>query len=222
MQSASVLLIDDHGLVRHGLQLLMADMLPGLRMHAAESLAGGLDLLSGGLRPDLVLLDLGLPDAQGMSGLMRLREDFPRVPVVVCSGQDDRDTVLASLDRGAMGFISKSASPDELRQALHEVLVRRQVHLPRSVTPRPGSAGARTGLASLGLTERQAEVLTLVVQGLRNKEIARQLDISEVMVKKHLTPVLQRLGVPDRTRLLLRLSELGFGVGRAFADPGLP
>jgi len=224
--ASSVLLVDDHGLVRHGLQLLLQEAMPNLRVRVAESLSGAIDHLRREGRFDLVLLDLTLGDVHGMAGLLRLRADFPYVPVVVVSAQDDRDTVLAALDAGAMGFISKAAPPDELRQAMRDVLVERRIHLPQSVsldaTRQAGAAGqgrSLSELAALGLTERQIEVLALVVQGLRNKEIARRLDISEVMVKKHITPALQALGVPDRTKLLVALSTHGYRVPSVMAGP---
>lgn len=213
----SVLLADDHGLVRHGLQLLIAEVLPALRVHLAGSLAETVSTLEQAGRFDLVLLDLTLPDVHGLAGLHRLREDFPYVPVVILSAQDDRDTVLAALDAGAMGFISKAASPGELREALTGVLVERRIHLPRSVSgglaALPDSGGRELStLAALGLTERQIEVLGYVVQGLRNKEIARALERSEVVVKKHVTAALQLLGAPNRTRLLVLLSQKGYRV----------
>lgn len=218
----SLLLVDDHGLVRHGLQLLVLEVMPAATVEVAASLAEARQQLGSRTRFDLVLLDLTLDDVHGMAGLASLRNEFPYVPVVVCSAQDDRDTVLAALDHGAMGFISKAATPEELRTALHQVLAEGRVHLPRSVSQRALRAetqGARplSDLAGLGLTERQIEVLGLVVQGLRNKEIARALGISEVMVKKHITPALQALGVPDRTKLLVTLNAHGYavGVGRA-------
>lgn len=217
--TASLLLVDDHGLMRHGLQLLIQEALPGTRVSLAGSLAEALAALSSQGRFDLVLLDLTLSDVHGMAGLTRLRDTYPYVPVVVVSAQDDRDTVLATLAAGAMGFISKTASPDELRTALRQVLVEHRIHLPQSVS-HDGPAGAGTGasgrelseLSGLGLTERQIEVLSWVVRGLRNKEIARKLDISEVMVKKHITPALQALGVSDRTKLLVELSRHGYRV----------
>jgi DNA-binding NarL/FixJ family response regulator len=215
----SILLADDHGLVRHGLQLLLAEVLPQLRVSLAGSLAETLQLLSGAGRFDLVLLDLTLSDVHGMAGLRRLREERPYVPVVILSAQDDRDTVLAALDCGAMGFISKAAAPAELRDALTRVLVERRIHLPQSVSgglaaAAPAEGGGRElgELAALGLTERQIEVLGYVVQGLRNKEIARLLDRSEVVVKKHVTAALQALGAPNRTKLLVLLSHKGYRV----------
>jgi DNA-binding NarL/FixJ family response regulator len=212
----SVLLADDHGLVRHGLQLLMAEVLPRLRVQLAGSLAETVQALGSAGRFDLVLLDLTLSDVHGLAGLRRLREEFPYVPVVILSAQDDRDTVLAALDAGAMGFISKAAAPAELRDALTGVLVGRRIHLPQSVSGGMAALSPEGGgrelaeLAQLGLTERQIEVLGYVVQGLRNKEIARLLDRSEVVVKKHVTAALQALGAPNRTKLLVLLSQRGY------------
>ena len=218
----SVLLADDHALVRHGLQLLLAEVLPQLRVQLAGSLAETVQVLQTAGRFDLVLLDLTLSDVHGMAGLRRLREDFPYVPVVILSAQDDRDTVLAALDAGAMGFISKAASPAELKEALTRVLVDHRIHLPQSVSgglaavPSLGADGGGgrelAELSALGLTERQIEVLGYVVQGLRNKEIARLLDRSEVVVKKHVTATLQALGAPNRTKLLVLLSQRGYRV----------
>jgi DNA-binding NarL/FixJ family response regulator len=213
----SVLLADDHGLVRHGLQLLLGEVLPQLRVQLASSLAETLQALAGAGRFDLVLLDLTLSDVHGLAGLRRLREDHPYVPVVILSAQDDRDTVLSALDAGAMGFISKAASPAELRAALTRVLVDRSIHLPQSVSgglaAAPEASGRElTELSALGLTERQIEVLGYVVQGLRNKEIARLLDRSEVVVKKHVTATLQAMGAPNRTKLLVLLSQRGYRV----------
>jgi len=214
----SLLLADDHGLVRHGLQLLIADVLPQLQVQLAGSLAETVAALQAAGRFDLVLLDLTLSDVHGMAGLRRLREEFPFVPVVILSAQDDRDTVLAALDAGAMGFISKAAAPSELKEALNRVLVDHRIHLPQSVSgglaavPEGGGGRELAELAALGLTERQIEVLGYVVQGLRNKEIARLLDRSEVVVKKHVTATLQALGAPNRTKLLVLLSQRGYRV----------
>ena len=230
--AGSVLLANDHGLVRHGLQLLIAEVLPQLRVQLAGSLAEAVQALQSLGRFDLVLLDLTLSDVHGLAGLHRLREEFPYVPVVILSAQDDRDTVLAALDGGAMGFISKAAAPSELKDALTRVLVEHRIHLPQSVSggmaavPSLGADGAGgrelAELAALGLTERQIEVLGYVVQGLRNKEIARLLDRSEVVVKKHVTATLQALGAPNRTKLLVLLSQRGYRVPsmRAGSSPG--
>lgn len=216
--NGSILLADDHGLVRHGLQLLIAEVLPQMRVQLAGSLAETLQALHSAGRFDLVLLDLTLSDVHGLAGLHKLREAFPYVPVVILSAQDDRDTVLAALDAGAMGFISKAAAPSELKDALTRVLIDHRIHLPQSVSggmaamPEAASGRELAELSALGLTERQIEVLGYVVQGLRNKEIARLLDRSEVVVKKHVTATLQALGAPNRTKLLVLLSQRGYRV----------
>jgi DNA-binding NarL/FixJ family response regulator len=215
--ASSVLLVDDHGLVRHGLQLLINETMPHLSVQLAGSLAEALQTLSRSGAFDLVLLDLTLGDVHGMAGLRRLRDAHPALPVVIVSAQDDRDTVLAALDGGAMGFISKAAPPDELRAALTGVIAHRVIHLPQSVSDgmagAPGTAGrALSELSALGLTPRQIEVLGHVVQGLSNKEIARKLVRSEVVVKKHVTAALQALGVPNRTKALVALSQRGYRV----------
>ena len=224
----SILLADDHGLVRHGLQLLIGEVLPQLRVQLAGSLAETVQVLASAGRFDLVLLDLTLSDVHGMAGLRRLREEFPYVPVVIVSAQDDRDTVLAALDAGAMGFISKAAAPTELRDALTRVLVDNRIHLPQSVSGglaavAPDGGGRELAeLSALGLTERQIEVLGYVVQGLRNKEIARLLERSEVVVKKHVTATLQALGAPNRTKLLVLLSQRGYRVPSLRAGAATP
>jgi len=221
--ASSVLLVDDHGLVRHGLQLLIKETMPQLQVQLAGSLAEALHVLARSGVFDLVLLDLTLGDVHGMAGLRRLREAHPAVPVVIVSAQDDSDTVLAALDGGAMGFISKAAPPDELRAALSGVIAYRTIHLPQSVsgsTAGVSAAGARalSELSSLGLTPRQIEVLGHVIQGLSNKEIARKLVRSEVAVKKHVTAALQALGVPNRTKAIVALSQRGYSV----SSPRLP
>lgn len=215
--SSRVLLVDDHGLVRHGLQLLIHETMPRLQVRLASSLAEALQALEAPATVDLVLLDLTLGDVHGMAGLRRLREAHPAVPVVVVSAQDDRDTVVAALDAGAMGFISKAAPPDELRAALTGVIADRVIHLPRSVSGGAAAPGAAAGralseLSALGLTPRQIEVLSHVVQGLSNKEIARRLERSEIAIKKHVTAALQALGVPSRTKALVALSRQGYRV----------
>ncbi len=204
-----VLLVDDHGLVRHGLQLLIRETLPQLQVSLAGSFGEALQRLEAPPRPDLVLLDLGLADTPGLTGLCRLRELHPNLPVVIISAQDRPETVLSTLDHGAMGFISKTASPDELRAALTAVAAG-QVHLPRSLSGGSPGSTEPPALADLGLTPRQIEVLGYVVQGWSNKEIARRLDRSEVAVKKHVAAALQALGVPTRTKALVALSQRGY------------
>ncbi|MBA4174998.1 MAG: hypothetical protein C0505_00320 [Leptothrix sp. (in: Bacteria)] len=132
--AGSILLADDHGLRRHGQQLLVAEVLPQLRVQRSSSPAETAQALQTLGRFDLVLLGLTLSDVHGLAGLHRLRDEFPPVPVVVLSAQDDRDTVLAAQDGGAMGFISKAAAPAGLKEAPTRVLIDHRIHLPQSVS----------------------------------------------------------------------------------------
>jgi len=212
-----ILIVDDHPLIVQGLKVALHDIDSSVEAESAGSAEQALAALDDSPSLALILLDLGVPGAEGLDLLARVRDKRPEVPVVVLSANDEREVVLSSLDAGAMGFISKAASPGELREALTGVLVERRIHLPRSVSgglaaqPEVGGRDLST-LAALGLTERQIEVLGYVVQGLRNKEIARALDRSEVVVKKHVTAALQLLGAPNRTRLLVLLSQKGYRV----------
>jgi DNA-binding NarL/FixJ family response regulator len=220
-----ILLVEDHALFREGFRLLLqqinpqAEILEAPDAHSAFTCAGEHEELA------LVLLDLGLPDMPGLDAISEFRERFPACPVVVLSGSDDRDTVMASLDRGAMGFIPKASNSQLLMGAL-QVVFANGVYIPPSVLARPaGSANAahtaapaacaRAGGSTpsdLGLTERQIEVLKLVVQGQSNKLIARKLDLAEATVKAHVTAVLRALKVTTRTQAVLAVGELGWSL----------
>jgi DNA-binding NarL/FixJ family response regulator len=214
-----ILLVEDHALFREGFRLLLQHIDPQAEILEAGDARSAFDCA--GAHPDLnlVLLDLGLPDMPGLDVISEFRERFPACPVVVLSGSDDRDTVMASLDRGAMGFIPKASNSQLLMGALQLVFAN-GVYIPPSVLTRPSGGAAASGAAQsnaaranvqpsdLGLTERQIEVLKLVVQGQSNKLIARQLDLAEATVKAHVTAVLRALKVTTRTQAVLAVGEL--------------
>jgi len=191
-------------------------------------LAGALSASAEGTEFDLALLDLGLPDCAGPDALARLREERPYLPVVVVSGASDPETIVIALDLGAMGFIPKTSSRDVLLNAVRlvvsggiyvpvEVLKARAAKTSVSEDSKgvqqdaPPVASGPTGPtpAELGLTLRQADVLSLVLKGLPNKLIARKLDISENTVKVHVSAVLQALKVDTRTQALIAATRLG-------------
>jgi DNA-binding NarL/FixJ family response regulator len=212
---------------------------------------------------DLVLLDLGLGDADGFDVLVEFRAAYPAVPVVVVSASDRASDVIRAIDSGAMGFVPKRSSHGELHEALRMVMTgamyvppsmlgldfSRAVHMGDTVpgimraggdsgfiSTDPGAgadmgvAGAPLGaaaqpephqkvptLADVGLTPRQTEVLSLLLQGLPNKLIARQLNLSVETVKDHVAAVLRALGVSSRTQAVLAVSQMTQGQGGAFA-----
>jgi DNA-binding NarL/FixJ family response regulator len=202
-----LLLIDDHALFREGVAALVEQRMPGVALHLAGDLNAARSVLAA--HPDcrLALLDLGLPDSHGLDGIARLRELAPALPIVVLSADDRPETVLGAIDRGAAGFIPKSADSAAFAGALREVLDGR-VHLPRQALLGADTAQADDGEA-LGLSPRQVDVLRLLVEGRSNKLIMRELDLSESTVKTHLQAIFRRLGVSSRTQAVVAAARLG-------------
>lgn len=202
-----LLLIDDHALFREGVAALVEQRMPGVALHLAGDLNAARSVLAA--HPDcrLALLDLGLPDSHGLDGIARLRELAPALPIVVLSADDRPETVLGAIDRGAAGFIPKSADSAAFAGALREVLDGR-VHLPRQALLGADTAQADDGEA-LGLSPRQVDVLRLLVEGRSNKMIMRELELSESTVKTHLHAIFRRLGVSSRTQAVVAAARLG-------------
>ncbi len=209
-----MLLVDDHALFREGLKLLLRSLDANLELDEAGDCAKALEHASR-QRYDLVLLDLHLPGLDGLDALAALREAAPSTPLVVLSGEEDPHVVRAAIDRGAMGFIPKSSTPEILIPALRLALAG-GVYLPPAVLDArvevspPASAQAKASEAKpAGLTQRQMDVLRCVIQGKPNKVIARELDISEGTVKAHLSSVMHAFGVRNRTEAVYAAARLG-------------
>lgn len=204
----NLLLVDDHALFRGGLKSLLQELGGDLVLDEAGNFTQALERASA-RRYDLILLDLNMPGLNRLDALTALREAVPEVPVVVLSGEDEPAVVRAAIERGAMGFIPKTATQEVLIQALRLVLAR-GVYLPVSVLDAPAPARAGEPASALpGLTPRQIEVLRCVIRGKPNKVIARDLDISEATVKVHLSSVLRALGVRNRTEAVYAAAKLG-------------
>lgn len=208
-RSMNALLIDDHALFRDALSLLIEQHFPEFRHRHAGTMREALDVLA--RHPDitLALLDLGLPDSDGLASLERIREAAPHVTVVVLSGDDRRETVLAAIDAGAAGFIPKSARGSALAQALRVVL-EGGVHVPPAALDAVRPATAQP----LDLSPRQVEVLRLLIEGKSNKLICRELELSESTVKTHLGAIFRRLDVNSRTQAVLAAARLGLRLQR--------
>ena len=213
-----VLIVEDHAVVRESLLLLLDLRLPGLVLREAGTLAAGLRMLGGEPDIDLLLLDLDLPDSRGMATLVRAREAAPRVPVVVLSAADSRDNVLSAIDHGAAGFVSKTVDAQALLRAVQWV-VDGGVIVPSDALDepaRPGSPAIATAAAlvrgTLDFSPRQQDVLRLLIEGLPNKLICRELDLSEATVKTHLQAVFRKLEVNTRTQAVLATARLGLTV----------
>ena len=208
----TLLIADDHPLFRAALRGAAADAVAQLQVLEAESLDGVLAALESRADVDLVLLDLHMPGNHGLAGLAAIRAQYPAVAVVVVSANDDPRVVRRALDHGAAGYLPKSSGLDELRDAIRSVLACEQ-WLPaalRATVARAQSSRQDTELAArlASLSPQQFRVLTLVAQGLLNKQIADRLDVQERTVKAHLSAIFERLGVRNRTQASVVLREL--------------
>lgn len=228
-----VLLIDDHPLFREGLALLLRPLLADLDAWFAASCDEAIALLEDRGAADLALVDLVMPGARtpGLQGIGLLRERWPQMTVVALSSADDRETVFQAIQAGAMGFIPKSSTTPVLQAALNLILVP-SIYLPPSVLGEtaaalPGASGvtpaARCTPADLGLTERQADVLYLILQGMVAKKIEAALHLAESTVKQHTSAVLRALKVSNRTQAVVAAGRLGLAFPqKRFGGPSPP
>lgn len=214
-----ILVIDDHPLIREAVRNVLGRLGESIVALEAADCDSALRIVDEHPDLDLILLDLGLPGTSGMDALGMLRERHPAVPVVVLSANDDRDTVVEALDRGAMGFIPKSSSNEVMLSALRLVLSG-GVYLPsktfisdrasaQSAMPATAAGTFPMSVADLGITERQLQVLALIVQGKPNKLICRELGLAESTVKIHVTAILKALKVTNRTQAVIAVGRMG-------------
>jgi DNA-binding NarL/FixJ family response regulator len=204
-----VLAADDQRVIREGLAMLLG-LLPdvevvGTAADGEEALA-----LAEQLRPDVILMDLRMPRVDGVEATRRLRTNHPEIKVVVLTTYADDRSVIEALRAGALGYLTKDAGADEIRQALQRVADGQasldpavQMHLVEAIAGgAEGSSPAEVPAAELpdGLTPREAEVLGLIGAGLSNAEIAARLFVSEATVKSHVNHMLPKIGARDRAQ----------------------
>ncbi len=200
-----ILVADDHALIREALRNLLQEL--GGDTTVIEASDGESARRFAAVHPDLdlALLDLKLPGVNGLDLLATLRSDYPDLPIVVLSGVEDAATMRAVLDRGAMGFIPKSSSNRVMLGALQLVLSGGR-YLPPGLLAATETA-APESISDLKLTERQREVLKLMVQGQSNKQICRELGLAEPTVKIHVTAVLRALKVTSRAQAIVAVNR---------------
>ncbi|MBD1550513.1 response regulator transcription factor ErdR [Pseudomonas typographi] len=210
MATYDILIADDHPLFRSALrQALTLGLGTDVRLVEAASIAELETWLGEKNDWDLVLLDLNMPGAYGFSGLVLLRGQYPQIPVVMVSAQDDASVVVRAREFGASGFIPKASTLEVIQAAVRHVLDGEEWWPPQAFEAVALSAEARAaseGLASL--TPQQFRVLTMVCEGLLNKQIAFELSVSEATVKAHVTAIFRKLGVRTRTQAALLLQQM--------------
>jgi DNA-binding NarL/FixJ family response regulator len=206
-----LLLAEDHSLVRAGLADLLGNV-PDFELVGAAADGAEAVTLAAAERPQVVVMDLLMPELDGIEATRRIVQADPSVQVVVLTSFSDRERILDALDAGAIGFLLKDAEPEEL---FHGIRAAARGESPLSPKAAREVLLARSERADRGLTERELDVLGLVRGGLSNKLIARRLEISEKTVKAHLTSIFQRIGVTDRTQAALWAERHGVGHPRA-------
>lgn len=208
----TIIIADDHPLFRGALR----QALSGIGSKTAIVEAGDFETTRQAAldnpEADIMLLDLAMPGVSGLSGLIALRSEFVSLPVIVVSASEDHGTIRRAIDLGASGYIPKSASIDEIRQAVDEVLQGR-LWVPPGMDLAESDTEASDLLRRLkSLTPQQSRVLGMLGEGLLNKQIAYELGVSEATIKAHVSAVLQKLGVDSRTQAVIQLSRIGIGV----------
>jgi DNA-binding NarL/FixJ family response regulator len=215
-----ILVVDDHVLIRDALRGVLKELKGEADVLEASDCRQAMALIAENADDlVLILLDLHLPDRDGFSALSDVRERYPGISVVVLSGQHDRSSVIKALDLGALGFIPKSGQREVMLSALQLVFAG-GIYIPpeilthdASTTPPTSGTPVERPPASpsdLGLTERQLDVLALMMQGKSNKAICRVLDLAEPTVKNHVTAILKALKVTNRTEAVIAVRELGW------------
>ena len=207
-----ILIADDHPLFRSALRQALFD---GLGDTITLSEVGSITELQQRLGEradwDLVLLDLNMPGAYGFSGLAQMRGQFPQIPVILISAQEESAVARRARDFGASGFIPKSASLEAIQQAVQAVLDG-GVCWPEGIDNPPGMSSEQQQISErvASLTPQQFRVLTMVCDGLLNKQIAYELNIAETTVKAHVSAILTKLNVHNRIQAALCAASIDF------------
>jgi DNA-binding NarL/FixJ family response regulator len=212
-----LLIVDDHGLVREGLRAILGNSELAVQCIEAWDSASLWAALEQHPDIDLLLLDIQLPGISGLSLLADLTAQQPQLPVIMLSADHDAATVNQALEQGARGFLPKSSLNQVLISALRLVAaggvyvppeaLKKTVQSPTA--PAPRAPPAAVTLESLGFTARQTDVFLLMLQGMSNKQICRQLDLAEPTVKIHVRGVLRTLSVSSRAEVIAKCGSLG-------------
>lgn len=216
----NVLLVDDHTLVRKGLAEVLRQVVKDAEVTEASNADEAVEALARQAH-DVALVDIRMPGRDGLELLRELRSTWPALPVIILTSFDNGEYVKTALSEGAAGYLLKDASPADLAQAIVVALSGSgNVLSPRAVRNLfDGSADvqeqdSREPISEAGLTRRETDVLALLANGASNREISRQLYLSEKTVKAHLAAVFRKLGVTNRTQAAMAAVAMGMGSTR--------
>lgn len=208
-----ILIVDDHPLFREALHTAIKSAMPRVEIHEAENIDAALRVLKNVGRFKLALLDLFMPDTNGFEGLLTLRKQFPKLPVMIVTGQEDNRLIREAVNYGASGFIAKSANGEDIAQAITEVLAG-NIYIPNDYTTEELDQinQEREDLARrlFSLTRQQLIVLRMLREGKLNKQIAYELGVGETTVKAHVSEILRKMNVVSRTQAVIEASKIDF------------
>nr|WP_199221327.1 response regulator transcription factor [Maritimibacter sp. 55A14] len=203
----SALIVDDHPLFCDALSMTLKSVAGIAQVDSAECLEDALEQLEAGAQPEIIVLDLNLPDVTGLDGLIRLKTAVGDAPIVVVSSMSESRIVCSAIQAGASGYVPKHSQRQVFRAAL-EVIGNGGVFVPEGIVltatqgaPVNDRDEAMQRLALL--TRQQARILQLICEGRLNKQIAYELSIAETTVKTHVTAIMRKLGVQTRTQAVL-------------------
>ena len=208
IQPEKIIIADDHPLFRQALLGTLKNKLSRTLWLEAQTIAELEQRLQDNSDSDLLLLDLNIPGAHGFSTLIHVRNHFPQIPVVVVSAHEDQSTISKAMGYGAAGFVPKSTPVDDIFNAIVTVLSG-EIWLPKSFQTMQES-GDVTDIADrvASLTQQQYRILMMFAQGLLNKQIAYDLNVSEATIKAHATAIFRKLDVRNRTQAVIAIAQL--------------
>ena len=201
-----LLIVDDHALLRDALAGSLSNHFNGASIEQADSLNACLNYLQDGNDPDLIIYDLNLMDHQGASGIDKIREVSADIPVLVISAEQDKQTILACLSAGAAGFALKANPKEDFIHSVEQVLAG-QIYFPDMHQSPMNNDSSISREALETLTNKQLQVLSLIAEGYANKEICQRLHIAETTVKTHVSEILRKLDVKNRTKAALAVDK---------------
>ena len=212
-----ILVADDHPLFRYAITDFVERNIADTKTVTCTDLDAAIEVAEENPDIDLVLLDLNMPGMDGLNGIVRFRNQFPEIPIVIVSAEEDKNVVLQAFTYGAVGFITKSSSCEQIVAALEQVLSG-QVYLPPDIIRKGGSSKPKDDSNSqqidpkliAALTRRQLLVFECNAKGKSNKQIAYELNIAETTVKAHVSAILNKLNVHNRIQAALCAASIDF------------
>jgi DNA-binding NarL/FixJ family response regulator len=217
-----ILIVDDHALVRRGMSYVVKEGFPEADVVEAEGTAAALQVLRAGTKMDLALVDVRMPDLDGLELLRSMKLEWPDVPVIMLSTYENAPYVKRALADGAAGYLLKDATPEDLSQAINVAMSGSgNVLSPRVIANlfedqdglrgRENGHGGNSRRNEFSLTARENDILALLSEGRSNREIAQALFLSEKTVKAHLAAIFRKLGCTNRTQAAMAAVQMGVG-----------